>query len=477
MKKGSQKKKGQPPQPAPAAEKQEDSTPDETASSIVTPGDPGDLLSPVASYIRRYLVCDDHQLTILALWTLYTWCYNYFPTAAYLDIHSPAPQSGKTRCLQILYGLCRQPDLIAGADARTAMHRLLRPCRMVEQIAAGKKTGPHTFLFDDCHLALNTSERQPLLALLNSGTGIFNYSVLSADYMVFGPKAFAASAPLPRSLASRCIPIKLRRKKPSEKTDYFALGKYHVVTQNQAQNEDGEDAGAFQLPNSLERWAEANREPLQQTHADAITDRPEGLSPAQQDCANPLLRIADRIGGRWPQKARAAIAVLFDLPQFDTGLQILEDIRLCFLAKNNPDKLATRDILAWLLNLDNRPWTTGTTTTGTIRSVWNSNSGKRLGALLKPHGISSSDFHFGRKKTLKGYQLSDFKDAWDSYLPPLSAKPAPERRGASRGGNHEPETSAPEADVEIKACGLRTSASDPQVPDSCEINAYRGIAE
>jgi hypothetical protein len=466
--------KKQSPQPAAVVELHEDTASNETAPSIVTPGDSGDLsrravdhgdlLSSLAAYIRVYLVCNDHQLTILALWTLYTWCYNYFPTATYLDVHSPAPQSGKTRCLQILYGLCRQPDLIAGADARTAMHRLLRPCRTVEQIAAGEKTGPHTFLFDDCHFALNTSERQPLLALLNSGTGIFNYSVLSADYMVFGPKAFAASAPLPRSLASRCIPIKLRRNKPSEKADYFALGKHHVVTQNQPQN--GDNDCAFQLPNSLERWAEANREPLQQTHIDAITARPQGLSPAQQDCAEPLLRIADRIGGHWPRRARAAIAVLLDLPQFDPALQLLADIRNCFLAKNNPKKLATRDILAWLLNLDNRPWSTGTTTTGTTRSgtarsLWHSNSGTRLGALLRPHGISSRTLH-ERDKDFKGYLRSDFQDAWERYLKPLSARPA----SAGRGANREP-----------AANGSNQSVLNPFTPNPNEINAPNGRTE
>jgi len=425
MKKALLKKRS--PQPVTADEHHEQAATAEgspvIAKAAAAQPDHVEILSSLASYIRRFLVCNDHQLTILALWTLYTWCYNYFPTAAYLDIHSPGPQSGKSRCLKILYGLCYQPDLIAGADSRTARHRLLRPCRMVEQIAAGKKTGPHTFLFDDCHLALGTSERQPLLALLNSGSGIAHYSVMAADYMVFGPKAFAASAPLPRSLASRCIPIKLRRKKLSEKVDNFVPGKHHAVNQNDTQNEDGlgEGAGAFQLPRSLERWAEVNGEALQQANGDAITlfcaDRPAGLSPAQQDCAEPLLRIADRMGGGWPQRARAAIAVLFNVPQHEPALQLLADIRDCFVSRDNPDRLATRDILAWLLNLDNRPWTTGTT-----RSVWNSNSGRRLGALLEPYGISSGTFSFGRKKLLKGYELSQFKDAWERYLPPISGK-------------------------------------------------------
>ena len=96
MKKALLKKRS--PQLVTAAKKHEDNTPHDTDSSIVTPGDvgdPGDLLSSLSSYIRRFLVCDDHQLTILALWCLYTWCYDSFLTASYLDVHSPAPSPAR----------------------------------------------------------------------------------------------------------------------------------------------------------------------------------------------------------------------------------------------------------------------------------------------------------------------------------------------------------------------------------------------
>jgi hypothetical protein len=412
-------------------------------SSPGDPGDRGDLLSSVSSYIRRFLVCDDHQLTILALWCLYTWCYDSFLTACYLDVRSPGPQSGKTRCLNILFELCRWPDLIGGADSRTARHRLLRPGRILEQVAEGKKTGPYTFLFDDFHLALGASERQPLLALLNSGTGMSTYSVLSTDYLVFGPKAFAASAPLPRSLASRCIPIVLRRKKPSDKVNYFSPGMHEIATQN----DDNQDA--TQLPRSLECWAQANRDVLYQSNRDAIPDLPAGLSPAQQNCAESLLRIADRIGGNWPRKARAAIATLLDLPQFEPALQLLADIRNCFLLKDNPRYLSTRDILGWLASVEDRQWTT---------RAWNPANPHQLGAMLNPFRIRSRNFRPDAKKVIKGYRRSDFKDTWDRYLPLLPA--------VNRVPNGEAECS-----------GSKTSATDPLQPNSNEINGCSVVAE
>jgi len=336
-------------------------------------GDSGDPLSSVSSYIRQFLICHDHHLTILSLWSLYTWCYQAFTTSVYLDVRSPGPQCGKTRCLTILFELCNHPDIIAGADSRTARLRLLLPCRTVEQITDDKLTGPYTFLFDDCHLALTTSERQPLLALLNSGTGRTTYSHLSDVYMVSGPKAFAASAPLPHSLADRCIPIVLHRKKASDKVNYFALGRHECGL-----NADDDNILPSQLRSSLERWAQANRKALHWSNRDPIPDLPVGMSPAQLACAEPLFRIADRIGGDWPEKARAAIVAVFNIPLSNPGLQILSDLRACFLAKDDPEYLFTRDLLAMLTSMEHRPW-----------GGWHSRSGNRLGALLKPYGISS----------------------------------------------------------------------------------------
>ena len=276
------------------------------------------------------------------------------------------------------------------------------------------------------------------------------YSVLSTDYLVFGPKAFAAAAPLPASLASRCIPIVLRRKKPSDKVNYFSPGMHEVATQNTTQNNDNADA--TQLPTSLERWAQANRDALHESNSHAIPDLPAGLSPAQQNCAEPLLRIADRIGGRWPRKARAATAVLLDLPQFDPGLQILYDIRLCFLAKNNPSRLPTRDILAWLAAMEDRQW---------ITSSLNPTSPHRLGAMLRRFRIRSRNFRSDAQKVIKGYRRSDFKDTWDRYLPPLRALLATKRDPKS----------------ERICSGSKTSATDPLQPNSNEINARSGVAD
>jgi len=77
-------------------------------------------------------------------------------------------------------------------------------------------------------------------------------------------------------------------------------------------------------------------------------------------------------------------------------------------------------------------WTLYTWCFGTTMSVWNSNSGRRLGALLDPFEISSRTIGPSRHKAFKGYRRSDFYDAWKRYLPPI---PAPASRGAPGKGS------------------------------------------
>src|SRR5207248_1084249 len=68
---------------------------------------PTQMLDHVVEEIRQYLVCSDHQLTVLALWVLHTYCHRSFPVTPYLNICSAENQSGKSICLQLLCMLSR----------------------------------------------------------------------------------------------------------------------------------------------------------------------------------------------------------------------------------------------------------------------------------------------------------------------------------------------------------------------------------
>jgi hypothetical protein len=359
---------------------------------------PPQILNQVVSFLRRYLVCDDYQLTLLALWSLHTWCYTSFAATPYLDIRSPAPQSGKSLCLRLLLEISASPEFASGADARTLMDRLLTADHDLENLEKARFSGfpTRTILLDNCHHAFSSSERQPLLALLNSGSeAISCYPLGCSDYYLFGPKAFAGHAPLPASLAGRCIPIMLQRKKPSQIVARFNLRDAH--------------AAGIKLASWMKSWARNNSGALARAAQNAPPQLPSSLTPGEQGCAEPLLHIADLIGGSWPQRARVAIAAVFNLPASSLSLQLLGDIREIFQGKNNPEYLPTRDLLALLSDLESRPW-----------SAWNAKSGQKLGTLLHDFGICSRSFHHGDAPAFKGYLRRSFENTWERYLPPLT---------------------------------------------------------
>jgi putative DNA primase/helicase len=358
----------------------------------------------IASFIREYLVCDDHQLNILTLWLAYTWCFGSLRDVAYLDIRSPQPQSGKSVCLKLLAFLANAPTLVTAATPDTLKNRLLHGRSVNElkkTIEAAEKTNQEnqrwvaqTFLIDDFHYSFGSSERQALVAILNCGSDITSmYSHGHDDYLVVAPKAFAGNLPLPESLASRCIPIILRRNKFSEPVRRFFPEDLMPLIST--------------LAKWLEQWSASVRPRLAENHNKPI-QLPPALTPRQQQCAEPLLRIANLVGGPWPAMARDALSAVFGCCQYNEQVQILRDIRDLFLQKDQPEKLPTQDVLSYLRGLENRPW-----------STWGPRSGNRLSNLLRPFGIFSSDMKV-EGDSVKGYRFENFQDAWERYAGPVA---------------------------------------------------------
>ena len=353
-----------------------------------------DMLDSLVSFLRKYLVCDEHQLAILALWIVHARTFHHdIRTAAHLYVHSPEPESGKTRCLELLKLLLSTPWFASGPTPKTAIAAMLRE-RSVKEIEEweGFLRGPEAILLDDCDQIFSPSERQQLLAMLNlSSRRTSRYMLDDTEYCVCRPMAFAANSRLPRSLASRCIPILLRRKKASETVAQF--------DPETARTEAAEILEWLTVIADDPRW-------LLSVIEEGPPQLPAGwtLTAHEQDCAEPLLHIADAIGESWPERARNAIIACSQLADCSPSVQMLADIRASFLMNNNPEHLLTRDLLPMLRSMDHRPW-----------AAWPNNSGsaRRLSNLLQPFGISS------RKLTgdgIMGYCLDDFCDAWARYL-------------------------------------------------------------
>jgi hypothetical protein len=346
---------------------------------------PPEMLSRVVDFIGHHLQCTQEQRIVLALWIIHTHCFTAFFTSPCLDIHSSQKQAGKSICLELLSLLCNEPWLTCGFTSSI--------------LTAHVDSEPPTLLLDEREATLGSARRAKspaLLAMLNSG---FQKSVFHQDRNksldIFCPKAFAGTAPLPESLAERSIPIFLEPLQPDDSEDSVQRFFPH-----QAQKE------AEDLLPWIEQWSKEN---LSRLSADPFR-LPHGLSPAlshrQQDLIEPLLHVAQAIGGSWPNQAAQALLTVFQQslqPRQNYAVQLLNDLENAFHEPGDARFLPTSFLLRWLQNLDDRPW-----------SVWHEGrplTDQDLARMLQPFGVYPRNVRREDGKVVRCYMRYEVEDA------------------------------------------------------------------
>src|SRR5262249_46319995 len=138
------------------------------------------------------------------------------------------------------------------------------------------------------------------------------------------------------------------------------------------------------------------------------------LSDRAGDAWEPLLAIADCVGGEWPERARGVATLLSaqddQLPSL--GERLLSDIR-ALLDTVVADRIFCADLTARLADIEGSPW-----------ADWRSKfTVTTLAKLLRPYGIKPATVRKGAK-TAKGYRRDQFADAWARYLPLQPSQPS-----------------------------------------------------
>jgi hypothetical protein len=136
----------------------------------------------------------------------------------------------------------------------------------------------------------------------------------------------------------------------------------------------------------------------------------------------PLLHLADLIGGDCPARARQALIAVFDdveKQQRAIGIQLLRDIRNIFQRNDWPKSLPTATLVGELQSLPARPWDAD----GPITD-------RTLPKMLRPFEIYSRTVRLGEGKdsrTLRGYLQEQFVNVWHKLLEEPGAQENPSK--------------------------------------------------
>jgi hypothetical protein len=348
-----------------------------------------EMLHDVAAFIARYLACTSEQRIVLALWVLHTYCFSAAHSTPYLNIFSTESRCGKSVCLQVLRLLCASPWLAAGVPSSV----------LIRKITADRPT----LLLDQRETLLGAAYTKIRGLLISGARREGTYSVSAgnkgqiADHDVFCPKAFAGDAPLPISLDPLCIPIFLVQRFPGDRLRRLRLPEAREAAQS--------------LVLRLQQWAASNLEALKSAPPLPYDQFPEDLSSNYEDSVEPLLQIANLLGGEWPLQACSALIRVFDFhTEHDDSyvVPLLSDIYDLFETEKDR-RLPTGDLLEYLNNLETRPW----------RS-WNKGgllTARNLARLLGQVGIRSRNQRYPSGGRGNGYQYEDFLLPWQNWLP------------------------------------------------------------
>jgi hypothetical protein len=347
-------------------------------------------LDMAAVLVRRFVVVTGTQANALSLWAAHTHALEAFDTTPYLALTSAEKRSGKSRLLEVLELLVREPlQSVNMSDA------------VLFRVIADRQP---TLLLDEADTIFGGKgrEREEFRGMLNAGwrRGAYAYRMGGSNnrvlegFPVYCPKAFAGIGNyLPDTLADRAITVRLERRTREELVERFR--RREVVPEAE----------------TLRDALAAAIEPLTDELRAARPQLPDELDDRAEDYWEPLLAIADLAGGDWPERARSAAVELSSGTEREDdslSLRLLTDLRTVF-SENAVGRFKTSELIDRLGEIEESPW-----------GDWYGKpiSPQALSKLLRPYRIKTRSVYIHEDgKTARGYQREQFVEAWERYLP------------------------------------------------------------
>ena len=346
-----------------------------------------EALEVISEYVHLHV---DARVTVV-LWALHTHLHDQVSVSPRLAIQSPEKGCGKSTLLEALSLLVPRP-LVASSITSASVFRLIEAAKP-------------TLLLDESD-QLFRRENAELVAVINSShrkAGAFVIRTEEKKDGSFEPVRFSTWAPivlagireLPPTLQDRSLVVRMERALPGEV-------KKHL--------EDGYASVLADIGRKFSRWAQG----IEVLPAIDLSEG-AGLHNRLGDNWRPLLAIAELAGGDWPGLSLNAAKAAANAAADELGVltHLLTDIREAFGTK---EKLPSAGLVDSLLGMEEAPYQE-LNRGRQINQNWLAKSLK--GVLTGKTGT----IRIGNK-TPKGYQRTQFEEAWQRYLPEAPKNPA-----------------------------------------------------
>jgi hypothetical protein len=305
------------------------------------PVDGAALLEDMAALFGRFLVLPDGAAELCALWCLHTFSMDAWESTGYLGIVSAVKGCGKTTGLTLVRLLSRR-GLPADSITPAALFRVIEtysPTLVLDELDG---VDPQS----DVWTILNSGHRRNGAALRTVGD-----DHVPRSFATYCAKALGyirgTKSPVRDTVEDRTLLITLPRKRKDERRDKLRTRAVESL--------------CAPVRSRCMRWSVDHGQALAMAHPEA----PATLDDRGADCWEPLLAIADEVGGRWPDLARdLAVRLSGERREEESesiNVMLLDDIGALLEAGTlAPDRhgLAAEEMVRLLRGVSGRPWAT-----------------------------------------------------------------------------------------------------------------------
>ena len=293
------------------------------------------MADAIHAFLGRFVSYPTEQAHVAhTLWIMHTHLMDVWDSTPRLAFLSAEPASGKTRALEVTELLVPNPIQTVNVS----------PAYLFRKVGSDEGV---TILFDeiDTIFGAKAKDHEDIRGLLNAGhrrgatTGrcvVHGKTVLTEELPAYAAVALAGLGWLPDTLLSRSVIIRMKRRHGGEQIEPY---RRRLV-----------EADGWTLHDRIAAWAASSAASID------WPELPEQITDRNADLWEPLIAVADAVGGSWPSRSRvSAVTLVSEARDVEPslGIRLLADLRGIF---GGVEELPSKAVLQGLHSLAESPW-------------------------------------------------------------------------------------------------------------------------